>query len=299
MDRFEYARKKIRRMMRKALLMSKRKKLNAVLILSVMAAVLLVLVLSVVKLYSFVHDKEPAENVTGNPSVETADVTAQTAANNVAAGTGQVAAPTIPRTKAVALTFDDGPSRANDGRIVATLQKYGARATFFVLGDRARVDGDILQMYLAAGCEIGSHSWNHPNLSEIKWERVERQVRKTNKVVKQLTNGYEIKLLRPPYGEISKKMRRRIEMPMILWNLDTMDWKTRDPQKVFSKVKRKVRDGDIILMHNIYGSTAEAVELVVPWLQEQGYDVLTVSELMARNGKTIQNGKAYLHGRVN
>nr|MBP3598764.1 polysaccharide deacetylase family protein [Eubacterium sp.] len=268
--------------------MSKRQKLNIVLMVSIAAAVMLVVVLSIVKFCS-VFSGNPSEKVAqkqeGQVSIETPPVEET------------MATPATPRPKAVALTFDDGPSRANDPKIVETLQKYGAHATFFVLGDRARVDGDIMQMYLEADCEIGSHSWNHPQLSKLKWVKVKRQLDKTNKVVKKLTNGYEIQLLRPPYGSISKKMRKKLDMPMILWSLDTMDWKSRNSQKIFKKVKKKVKDGDIILMHNIYGSTAEAVEKIVPWLQEQGYDVLTVSELMERNDKKIENGKAYLHGR--
>ncbi len=270
--------------------LSKKQKLNTVLVISVAAAVMLVVVLSIAKLYTVLSGngsdtQKPKVVKEVPPTVETP------------AAEETMATPTSPRPKAVALTFDDGPSRANDSQIVKTLEKYNAHATFFVLGDRARVDGDIMQMYVAAGCEIGSHSWNHPQLSKLKWDRVERQLNRTNKIVSKLVDGYEIKLLRPPYGSISKKMRKKLDMPMILWSLDTMDWKSRNSTKIFKKVKKKVKDGDIILMHNIYGSTAEAVEKIVPWLQDQGYDVLTVTELMERNGKKIENGKAYLHGK--
>ncbi len=290
MSRQEYEQKKDWKKLLSRLRMSKRQRLNAVLVFSVAAAVVLVTVLSVVKIYSALSKNISEKNVevkvetTPTPAVETPSAEV-------------MATPTTPRPKAVALTFDDGPSRANDPKILDALKKHGARATFFVLGDRARVDGDILQMYLEADCEIGSHSWNHPQLSALKWAKVKRQLDRTNKVVKKLTNGYEIQLLRPPYGSISKKMRKKLDMPMILWNLDTMDWKSRNSKKIFNKVKKKVKDGDIILMHNIYDSTAEAVEKMVPWLQEQGYDVLTVTELMERNEKKIEDGKAYLHGR--
>ena len=159
------------------------------------------------------------------------------------------------------------------------------------------MDGDILQMYLAAGCEIGSHSWNHPQLSKMKWDEIERQLSKTNKTVSKLTGGYQIQLLRPPYGSISNTMRKKLDMPMILWSLDTLDWKTRNTKKIFREVRKEVKDGDIILMHDIYSTTADAVEKVVPWLQNKGYDILTVSELMERKGKNIEGGSAYLNGR--
>lgn len=154
-----------------------------------------------------------------------------------------------------------------------------------------------MQLYLEANCEIGSHSWDHPQLSKMKWTKVKSQIRRTNQIVKKLTNGYEISLLRPPYGSISDKMRKKIKMPMILWSLDTEDWKSRNAKKIYKTVKKNVSDGDIILMHDIYDTTADAVEKVVPWLQKQGYDILTVSELMTRNGKTLENGTAYLSAR--
>lgn len=292
MSRYEYIRRKIRKGINK-LRRNRKQKLNAVMTLSVMAAVVLVVVLSIVKIYSAVN--------TGNTSQETEENQAQATVETAAAETNAVETvadvAATPRPKAVALTFDDGPSRANDGKILNTLQQYGAHATFFVLGDRARVDGDILQMQLAAGCEIASHSWNHPNLSKAKWKKVKSQIDRTNRIVKKLTDGYEISYLRPPYGAISDKMRKKVKMPMVLWSLDTLDWKSRNAKKIFKQVKKNVSDGDIILMHDIYETTAEACEEIVPWLQEQGYDILTVSELMARKGKTLEKGKAYLDGR--
>lgn len=272
----------------------KGKKQNVILAVSVSAAVVMILLLSIVKIYSTVKNNRSGDG----PNARQVQATASPVPESVEAAAQPTPTPApVIRDKAVALTFDDGPSRANDGRIVETLQKYGAHATFFVLGDRARVDGDILQMYLAAGCEIGSHSWNHPQLSKMKWDEIERQLSKTNKTVSKLTGGYQIQLLRPPYGSISNTMRKKLDMPMILWSLDTLDWKTRNTKKIFREVRKEVKDGDIILMHDIYITTADAVEKVVPWLQNKGYDILTVSELMERKGKNIEGGSAYLNGR--
>ena len=272
----------------------KGKKQNVILAISVSAAVVMIVLLSIVKIYSTVKNNRSGDG----PNAQQVQATASPVPESVEAAAQPTPTPApVIRDKAVALTFDDGPSRANDGRIVETLQKYGAHATFFVLGDRARVDGDILQMYLAAGCEIGSHSWNHPQLSKMKWDEIERQLSKTNKTVSKLTGGYQIQLLRPPYGSISNTMRKKLDMPMILWSLDTLDWKTRNTKKIFREVRKEVKDGDIILMHDIYSTTADAVEKVVPWLQNKGYDILTVSELMERKGKNIEGGSAYLNGR--
>lgn len=290
MNRHIKARRKISRNFNQ----HKGKKQNVILAVSVSAAVVMILLLSIVKIYSTVKNNRSGDG----PNAQQVQATASPVPESVEAAAQPTPTPApVIRDKAVALTFDDGPSRANDGRIVETLQKYGAHATFFVLGDRARVDGDILQMYLAAGCEIGSHSWNHPQLSKMKWDEIERQLSKTNKTVSKLTGGYQIQLLRPPYGSISNTMRKKLDMPMILWSLDTLDWKTRNTKKIFREVRKEVKDGDIILMHDIYSTTADAVEKVVPWLQNKGYDILTVSELMERKGKNIEGGSAYLNGR--
>lgn len=265
------------------------RKLELLLKGSMIAAVVLVLVLIGIKVASTVQSRneqkraEEALNQQQEKMVETPLVEEPTPP------------PTpVPKDKAVALTFDDGPSRDNDGKIIETLQANGAHATFFVLGNRARVDGDIMQMITGAGSEIASHSWDHPQLSKIKWKKVKSQLKRTDDIVAKLLNGYQITLLRPPYGSISKTMRKKIDKPMILWSLDTLDWKTRNAKKIFNRVKKEVKDGDIILMHDIHPETAEALTKIVPWLSEQGYDMLTVSELMERKGKKLEAGKAYL-----
>lgn len=196
------------------------------------------------------------------------------------------------RKKAVALTFDDGPSTAYTMKILDLLEKYDAHATFFVVGNRVSAGADILKKEIAQGCEIGNHSWNHPNLGKMKIKQVNKNLEKTNRLVKKLT-GYRIKLVRPPFGSISNAMRKKLKYPMILWNVDTLDWKSKNPKAVLKQVKKQVRDGSIILVHDIHGSTAEAMKTVLPWLIEHDYDILTVSELMERNGIKMKAGKAY------
>lgn len=256
---------------------------------SIVAAVVLVLLLAGVKIASTVQKHSEQKQA------EEALLQKQKAAAESPVVEEPTPAPTpVPKEKAVALTFDDGPSRDNDGTILQALQSCGAHATFFVLGNRARVDGDIMQTILDAGCEIASHSWDHPQLNKIKWKKAKSQIDRTDRIVSKLMNGYEITLLRPPYGGISDTMRKKVKKPMILWSLDTEDWKSRNAKKVFNRVKKEVKDGDIILMHDIHPETAQAVKKIVPWLSEQGYDMLTVSELMERKGKKLEAGKAYL-----
>ncbi len=204
-----------------------------------------------------------------------------------------IAVPTqAPRSKAVALTFDDGPSTVNTPKVLAHLKKYNAHATFFVVGNRVAAGGEVLKAEVAQGCEIANHSWDHSNLSVMKMKGVNKEYNKTKRLVKKLT-GYDVTLLRPPYGAISSKMRKKLKHPMILWSVDTLDWKSRNAKAVFKQVKKSVHDGDIILMHDIHPSTAASLPKVLSWLVKNDYDILTVSELMQRKGVKMKNGTAY------
>lgn len=204
-------------------------------------------------------------------------------------------APTV-RSKAVALTFDDGPSTVNTPKILATLKKYNAHATFFIVGNRASAGADVLKQEVAQGCEIANHTWDHSDLSKLTMKKVNKKCAQVTNLVKKLT-GTDVNLLRPPYGAISDKMREKLKQPMIYWSIDTLDWKTMDAKKTFKAVKKQVSDGDIILMHDIHAPTAEAVEKIVPWLVENDYDILTVSELMERKGIKMKNGKVYMNAK--
>ena len=199
-----------------------------------------------------------------------------------------------PRPKAIALTFDDGPRTDRDKtlKVLELLKKYNAHATFFVVGEYVSAGAEVLKQEVAQGCEIGNHSWNHSNLAELPMKKVNWQYNKTANLVKKLV-GYDIKLLRPPYGAISQKMRDKLKHPMVLWNVDTQDWKSKNPKAILKMVKKHVKDGDIVLMHDIHPTTAESLEKVLPWLVEKGYDILTVSELAKRKGVALNNGKAY------
>ncbi|MCH5251346.1 MAG: polysaccharide deacetylase family protein [Lachnospiraceae bacterium] len=197
-----------------------------------------------------------------------------------------------PRSRAVALTFDDGPDTENTPKILAILKKYNAHATFFVVGNRVASRANCLKQVVAQGSEIGNHSWDHSNLSLAKMKTVNKQYDKTASVVKKLT-GYQITFMRPPYGAISDTMRKKLKHPMVLWSIDTLDWKTRNAKSVYKNVRKNVSDGDIVLMHDIHASTIGAVEKIVPWLVKHDYDIVTVSELMKRKGIKMKNGKAY------
>ena len=105
--------------------------------------------------------------------------------------------------------------------------------------------------------------------------------------------GKEMHLFRPPYGSVKTNQLKSTNMVSILWSVDTLDWQSRNASSVIAKVKANTRDGSIVLMHDLYGSTATATETIVPWLISQGYQLVTVSELMQLKGIDMQPGQVY------
>lgn len=192
----------------------------------------------------------------------------------------------------VALTFDDGPNPDYTKRILDVLNANYSRATFFVVGTNAELYAETLQMISESGSEIGNHSFSHKNFTEIESAEVEKEIDKVNRAVKKAT-GEKTTVIRPPYGAFNDDVLSQFEEPAILWDVDTEDWDSRNAQKIAENILSEVKDGDVILMHDIYESTAEAVEIIVPKLKELGYQIVTVSELAKYKGKTLEAGKVY------
>lgn len=194
----------------------------------------------------------------------------------------------------VALTFDDGPYTKTETKILDVLERNGSVATFFYLGNRVKNDHESAVRAVKIGCEIGNHSWSHPVLSQLDNKQVTSQIKKTNAVIHKYC-GVDPVIARPPYGEFNDRVLKKTGMAQVLWSLDTMDWKSRNPDAVFKAVKKdKNLDGKIILMHSIYDESAEATEMIIPWLKENGYQTVTVSELIKyRTGRTPKAGEVY------
>ncbi|MFJ7746798.1 polysaccharide deacetylase family protein [Peribacillus sp. NPDC097295] len=194
-----------------------------------------------------------------------------------------------PSQKVIALTFDDGPHPKNTTAILKSLKKHHSHATFFVLGSRVDHYPDVLQKMLAQGNEIGNHSWDHPQLTRLSKKKIRSQINKTQLAV-QKASGYEPTLIRPPYGAINDEVRKHIgDMEVTLWEIDPEDWKLLNKKKVVRKVMNKAEDGKIILMHDIYKTSAEAADEIIKKLDQQGYQLVTLSELE----KVKQDRKRY------
>lgn len=191
----------------------------------------------------------------------------------------------------VALTYDDGPHPVNTHRILDALEKHGARATFFVVGSRIADYSDCLKRQNKLGCEIANHSFSHASLGYNTDKKIREEVEKTDRLIEKYS-GQKPVLVRAPGGSTGKGPKVT-DKPFIQWSVDTLDWKTLSSSYVVNHIKNTVRDGSIILMHDLYGSTAAASEIIIPWLISQGYQLVTVSEMLEARGIKIEGGRVY------
>ncbi len=197
--------------------------------------------------------------------------------------------------KMIALTFDDGPNY-NTSKVIDVLNKYDIKATFFVLGSRAINNKDILKKMADSGMEIGNHTYNHLLLTKYDENKIRSEIEDTSEVIYSATKK-KPKLLRPSYGSVNNKIKKVANMPIIIWDIDTLDWKYHNSKRITSRVVNKVRDGDIILMHDIYSASLNALSNIIPILQDNGYEFVTIDELFYYKGISLENGKVYGYAR--
>ena len=197
----------------------------------------------------------------------------------------------------IALTFDDGPgyNDASD-KILDILEKYGVRATFFMIGKNAADNPDNIKRKLQLGCELGNHTYDHNHYGSLV---TRDDIKKCSEAIKKITGEYPT-AFRSTGGNTTDLILDECKaegMALYYWSLDTEDWHLRDAGKIYDTVISNVKDGDIILMHDIYDSTANAVNLIIPKLLDEGYQFVSVSELVRyKSGKLPEAGKQYVNG---
>lgn len=177
----------------------------------------------------------------------------------------------------VALTFDDGPSKYTN-EILDILKDNGICATFFVLGNKVPYGQENLLKMLENGNEIGNHTYNHKWLAHLDEIEIKNQISKTQEVIFEYTR-YLPKVFRPSYGDIPKEMRKEINLEVTLWNVDTLDWKLKNKKQIIKRATRNTKDGDIILMHDTYKRTKDALPEIINTLKKKGFQFVTISEL--------------------
>lgn len=196
----------------------------------------------------------------------------------------------------VALTFDDGPGIHTE-RLLDALKTYHAKATFFLIGKNAARYPQLMKRMEAEGHAVGNHTYGHRNLTRLSAGGIGDELDKCNAVFEQ-TLGHPAALLRTPGGSHNGTVRGVAEqkgMPVIGWSVDTRDWESRDAEKILEVAfgKNGIKDGSIVLMHDIYETSVEAAEAIIKRLHDEGYTFLTVPELLAERKDEVAAGKVY------
>jgi len=191
-----------------------------------------------------------------------------------------------PAGKYVALTFDDGPSPAVTPLILEILKQNGAKATFFMIGNRVQNYPEIAKQVANEGHEIGNHTGSHPNLTKLSEAQIWQEIVGNSQLIEGVI-GRSPTCFRPPYGvynPIVEKVAFEHHVPIVLWSVDSLDWKNRNPEGVNTRVEETVTPGSIVLLHDIHQSTAEALPALMTGLRNQGYQFVTISELISLQG---------------
>lgn len=181
--------------------------------------------------------------------------------------------------KYIALTFDDGPSRKYTPILLDGLKERGVHATFFLMGENIEGKEDIVKRMSEEGHLIGNHSYEHVQLTKVGAKAVCEAVEHTQEQIEAIT-GKRPEYIRPPYGDWNEELEEKIGMAPVLWSLDSMDWKLKDTGKIIHQVLKDVKDGDIILLHDIFPSSVEAALELIDILQKEGYVFVTADELL-------------------
>lgn len=194
--------------------------------------------------------------------------------------------------KVVAITFDDGPSSKYNAKFLDVLARNKAHATFFMVGTMMQTCQKCVLDTYQSGNEVASHTYNHLNMKTSSIEDVNASIKKTDDLFYQITNDH-IEYVRPPYGAYNKTTLENVDYPLILWNLDTEDWRYHDVDHIVNYVMENVSDGSIILMHELYETSLQALEILLPKLYAEGYQVVSVGELASLKDRVLEAHHAY------
>ena len=194
--------------------------------------------------------------------------------------------------KTVALTFDDGPDRTNTTKTLNNLLEMGARATFFVLGNRIRDNADLVQREHDEGHAVASHNYTHGDVSKMSTASIRSQKTRFNDACYPVL-GITARYSRVPYGLCNDMIKAKADVALIQWSIDTYDWRDRSTATIMKNVKKQFTNGDIVLMHDIKDKTPETAKTMIQWLQENGYMLLTIDELFAKDGVSLEVDTVY------
>ena len=194
--------------------------------------------------------------------------------------------------KVIAFTFDDGPNTATTKILLDNLDKYDAKVTFFVLGSRVNDNKKILKRAYKEGNDIASHTYSHKDLTTLKDKELEKEINRTNTRIKHII-GVEPIYLRPPYGSVNEHVKNQTIMHTICWNIDSLDWKTKNRKKIKKEIVKNARDGGVVLVHDIYKESVYGALLAMKDLKKKGYSFVTITEMAELKNVTLDYDKTY------
>ena len=179
----------------------------------------------------------------------------------------------------IAITFDDGPSSQCTGRLLDGLKERDVKATFFLIGENAKENPELVKRLDEEGHLIGNHTYHHVEITKVSDEEAKKEILDTNKVITSIT-GKSVEYMRPPFGLWQRNLEMEIEVLPVMWTIDPLDWTTENVDEIVNKVVTEAEENDIILLHDCYDSSVDAALRIIDILQKKGFEFVTVEQLI-------------------
>lgn len=181
----------------------------------------------------------------------------------------------------IAITFDDGPNATYTPKLLDGLKERGVKATFFLIGQNIEKEGnsEIVKRMYDEGHLIGNHTYHHVEITKVSNDQAYQEITMTNDLITSIT-GEEVQFMRPPFGLWQKELEQKIHVLPVMWSVDPLDWATENVNEIVNKVVTEAEENDIILLHDCYDSSVKAALKIIDQLTAEGYEFVTVDELM-------------------
>lgn len=179
----------------------------------------------------------------------------------------------------IAITFDDGPKEGITSKLLEGLKERDVKATFFLIGEYAEENPELVKRIYDEGHIIGNHTYSHVNITRLSDEEAAEELNKTDEVIYEIT-GEHIRYVRPPFGVWQKDLELCMEVLPVMWSIDPLDWTTENVDEIVNKVVTDAEENGIILLHDCYESSVDAALRIIDILKREGYEFVTVDELI-------------------
>ena len=179
----------------------------------------------------------------------------------------------------IAITFDDGPSGSWTPMLLDGLKERGVKGTFFLIGGNVEKYPEVVKRLHEEGHLIGNHTFHHVEITKLSEEEASREILDTNEAIRKIT-GEEVEYMRPPFGAWRKNLELKMPVLPVMWTVDPLDWTTENTDDIVNRVVTEIEENDIILLHDCYKSSVEAALRIVDILQKEGFEFVTVDELL-------------------